>query len=87
MQATTIVPDSTHTGVQIVYGFSIEEDSGSTAAVELRAGGASGKIIVFLNLAANETATIVLPKAVYWEFVGDVHVKEVSGSIKGVLYH
>jgi hypothetical protein len=87
MLTKTIVPDSTHTDTDVVFGFSIQEDSSATAAVELRSGSATGQIVVFLNLAVDETATIVLPKAVFWEFPGGCHVKEVSGSVAGVLYH
>ena len=87
MLTKTVVPDSTHTGTERVFGFSFQEDSSAAAAIELRSGSVTGQIVVFLNLAADETATIVLPKAVFWEFPGGCHVKEVSGSVAGVLYH
>ena len=88
MLTKTVVPDSTHSDTDRVYGFSFQEDSGTAAAkIEFRSGSATGQIVEFLNLAISETATIVLPKAVFWEFPGGCHVKEVSGSVAGVLYH
>ena len=86
MKTQTITVNSLHTPER-VYGFSIQEDSSAAAAVELRAGSATGTIVQYLNLAADQTGTIVLPKAVFWEFPGGCYVKEVSGSVAGVLYH
>ena len=88
MQTQTITVDSTHADVQRCYGFSITEDSSAAAVVNLRSGSASGQIVVGpINLAADEFALIVLPKAVSWEFPGGCHVEEVSGSVEGILYH
>ena len=87
MLTKTVTVNSLHSDTDVVFGFSFQEDSSAAAAVELRALSATGQIVVFLNLAADETATIVLPKAVFWEFPGGCWVKEVSGSVAGVLYH
>jgi len=87
MQTTTITPDSLHTPER-VYGFCLSEDSSAAASITFRAGGSSGDIVVGpINLAADESAAIVLPKAVFWEFPGGVYVKEESGSIAGQLWH
>jgi hypothetical protein len=87
MQTQTVTVNALHTAVQRCYGFSFQEDSSGAAVVEFRALSATGQIVAYLNLAADETATIVLPKAVYWEFPGGLWVKEVSGSVAGVLYY
>ena len=87
MQTKTIVPDSLHT-VERCFGFCLSEDSSAAASITLRAGAAGGTIVVGpINLAADESAVIVLPKAVFWEFPGGCYVKEESGSIAGQLYH
>ena len=88
MKTQTVTPDSTHTAVERCFGFSLTEDSSAAASVNLRALSASGQIVVGpINLAADESAVIVLPKAVFWEFPGGCHVEEVSGSVAGILYH
>ncbi len=87
MLTQTITVNTTHSSVERCFGFSIQEDSSAAAKIELRAGSVSGQIVVFLNLTADETATIVLPKPVHLAFPGGCWVKEVSGSVKGVLYH
>lgn len=87
MLTQTITENTTHSNVERCFGFSIEEDSGSTAAIELREGAVGGKVVLYLNLAANETATIVFAKPIYLAFPGGCYVKEASGSIAGVLYH
>ena len=88
MLTQTITEGSNHTAVERCFGFSITEDSSGTASITLRAGAVGGKVIVGpINLAADEFALIVLPKAVFWEFPGGCFVKEETGSIEGVLYH
>ncbi len=86
MKTQTITMDTTHTATR-VFGFSITEDSGADASFNLRAGSASGQIVVGpIGLAAGEPALIVLPKAVFWEFPGGCHVEEVTGSMVGEFY-
>ncbi len=86
METQTITVDTTHTAER-VFGFSITEDSSADASFNLRAGSASGQIVVGpIELAADESALIVLPKAVYWSFPGGCHVEEVSGSVVGEFY-
>ncbi len=88
MRTQTISENSNHTAVERCYGFSITEDSAGTASITLRAGASGGKVIVGpINFAASESAIIILPKTVFWEFVGGCYVKEESGSIEGVLYY
>ncbi len=89
MRTQTITVDANHTAVERCYGFSITEDSSGTASITLRSGGVvGGKVVVGpINFAADESAVIVLPKAVFWEFPGGCYVKEDSGSIEGVLYY
>lgn len=87
MNTQAITPDALHTAVQRCYGFSIQEDSSGAAVVKLRHLSATGTTVVFLNLAADETANIVLPKGVWYEFPGGCWVEEVSGSVTGSLYY
>ena len=87
MKTQAITPDALHTALQRCYGFSIQEDASAAAAIELRELSATGQVGVYLNLAADETASIVLPKGVWWEFPGGCWVKEVSGSGAGVLHY
>ena len=88
MLTKTITPGSVHTDTDRVFGFSITEDSSAAASITFRAAVVGGKVIIGpINLAADESALIVLPKAVFWEFPGGCYVKEESGSIEGVLYH
>ena len=83
MKPFPITPDSNHSGIEDLDGFSIQEDTGGAAKIELRKAVVGGQVIVYLNLAAGETATIIFPKSVPSE--GGVYVKEVSGSVTGVL--
>ena len=88
MRTKTIVPGSLHTETDRVFGFSLTEDSSAAASVTFRAGAADGDVVIGpINLAADESALIVLGKATFWEFPGGCWVKEESGSIEGVLYH
>lgn len=84
MRTFTITPDANHAGIDRIGGFSIEEDAGSTASIVIRKGSVSGQPVFFINLAANETATLVLDKTMPCE--GGAYVEEVSGSITGVLF-
>lgn len=85
--AVTITPDSAHSGVQRLAGFSIREDSGASAHVRLRRHSVSGQIIWELALAANESASIMFPKNETIHCGGDgCYVEEVSGSVTGVLF-
>lgn len=86
MNTTTITPDSLHATERVV-GWTLSEDSSAAASVTFRAGSAGGTVVVGpINLAADESAHIVLPKAVFYEFPGGCYVKEESGSIAGQLY-
>ncbi len=88
MRTQTVTPDANHTSVERLYGFSLTEDSSGVATVTFREGAADGTIVIGpVNLAADESALIVLPKAVFWEFPGGCWVNEESGSVSGVLYY
>jgi hypothetical protein len=87
MLTKAITPDALHAEVQRCYGFSIQEDASAAAVIELRELSATGQAVTYLNLAADETANFVLPKGVWLEFPGGCWVKEVSGSVTGVLYY
>ena len=87
MQTQTVTVDSNHSAVERLLGFSFAETAGAAAKVELRAGSASGTVVAYLNLVANETATLVLPKPVFIETPGGCYVKQASGSVSGVLYY
>ena len=87
MQTTTITPDSLHS-VERLYGFCLSEDSSAAASITFRAGAAGGTVVIGpINLAADESAVIALPKGTFWEFPGGCYVKEESGSIAGQLHH
>ena len=84
VQATTITPDSNHTAVDRFAGFSIREDASSTAVIEFRKFEVTGQVIFIVALASGESVSIVLSDIITSE--GGVYVKEVSGSIEGVVY-
>jgi len=84
MAVTAITPGSNHAGVDNLEGFSIQEDAGAAAVIELRKAVVGGQVVIYLNLAANETATIQFGNALSFE--GGCYVKEVSGSVTGVLW-
>lgn len=79
-----ITPGANHATVVQFDGFSIQEDASAAAVIEFRKAVVGGQVIAYLNLAADETATIVFPKSISAE--GGVYVKEVSGSVTGVLF-
>ncbi len=71
-----------------MQGFSIREAAGSAAdaAVNFRKVNGSGQIIGVLELAANESATLVLSKRKI-NAEGGVFVEVISGTVVGVLYY
>ena len=81
-----ITANSNHATVDRLHGFSIRESAGAAASAEvnLRKATAGGQILYVLELAANESATLMLPEAVSAE--GGVYVQVVSGTISGVLW-
>ena len=82
-----ITVDTNHTAVQRLAGFSIHEDSSAAAEVKLRIGAVGGAIICHLALAADESASIVFPKAVFISAAGGTYVEEVAGSVEGMLFY
>ena len=88
MLTQTITVNTTHSNVERLFGFDIYEDTVSAAAVvKLREGSGSGKVVKYLPLAIGESAFVVFDKPIYLAFPGGCYVKEVSGSVTGVLYH
>lgn len=83
----TITVNTNHTAVQRLAGFTIHEDSSAAAEVKIRALSASGQIIWHLALAADESASIIFPKAVFVSAAGGTYVEEVSGSVEGTLFY
>jgi len=82
-----ITVNSNHTAVERLAGFTIHEDSAAVAEVKLRIATSSGTIIWHLALAADESASIVFPKAVFISAAGGVYVEEVGGSVEGALFY
>ena len=81
----TITVDSNHATVTRLCGFSISEDSSASASIEIRKGAVDGQVLFYLQLGADEAATLVFtPQFISCE--GGVYIKEVSGSVAGVLY-
>ena len=85
MKSRDITPASNHTDVTIFKGFSVKEDAAAPAEIEFRDKTVTGQVLANLNLTAGQSATFVNPE--YLESDEGVYVKEVSGSITGVLYY
>lgn len=75
----------TVTGSRCTYrGFAVEETSGAAAAkVRLREGGATGKIIEVIPLAAGEGASAFFESGLI--VFGDIYVEIVSGAVEGSI--
>ena len=84
MQPTNITPDSNHSGVTRLGGFSLYEDASSAAVIALRKASVSGQVICYIPLEPGQGATLQFDVPISSE--GGVYVQEVSGSITGVLY-
>jgi len=83
MNPTTITPDSNHSAVDNFKGYSIYEDAGAPALVIFRKAAVGGQIIWVQALAANGSASVLLPNI---PAEGGVYVQESTGSVTGVLY-
>ena len=84
VQASTITPGSNHSAVVRFAGFSIREDASAAAVIEFRKLSVTGQVLFIVALASGESVSIVLSESMSSE--GGVYVKEVSGSIEGVLF-
>jgi hypothetical protein len=86
MTPATITANSNHATVERLSGFSIRENAGTpaVASLNLRKLSVSGQILFVLELAANESASIMIPEAVSSE--GGVYVQVIGGAIEGVLW-
>ncbi len=87
MQVIDITVDTNHAAAENFVGFSIHESDGTpaVAAVTLRKAAVDGQILAHIELAANESATLVFPRILSAE--DGVYVQVVDGTISGVLYH
>lgn len=79
-----ITPNSNHSSVERLGGFSFYEDAGAAALIILRKATVGGQIIATIPLAADEGVTYEFAEGVNAE--GGVYVQESTGSITGVLY-
>ena len=82
----TIIADTLHTAAERIYGYSIAEDKGAAAVVNLRAGSVSGQIVRRLQFSADQSFNVPVRRDVFLEFPGGCYVEEVSGSVHGVLF-
>ena len=85
MQATDIVPNSLHAGVEDLWGFSIRETGGAAAVVNLRTATVGGQLVFSIALAANESVNAIFPRTV--TFNGDCYVEVASGAVAGSLIY
>lgn len=70
----------------IYFGFTLRETAGATAVCRIRTGGASGKILDTISLAANEsTADDYLPQGLMAE--DGIYFEKVSGTVEGSVRH
>lgn len=87
MKVQNITANTTHATAERFRGFSVRESAGAAAVatVNFRSGSVSGQILWTLELAADESAGIVLPDQLLTS--GGVYVQVVAGTITGVLFH
>lgn len=86
MRPFDITEDSNHAGADQFDGFSIRETGGAAATeVEFRVAAVDGQILAVCNLAAGESATLVMPRSI--DSDGGVYVKTTgTGVLAGVFY-
>jgi hypothetical protein len=86
MQVQTITANAGHSAVENWRGFSVKEAAGTpaVASVTFRDGNGAGQILFELELAADESASIVFPDRI---LVRQVYVEVTAGTISGVLFH
>ena len=86
MTALDITANTLHS-VTRFRGFSLRENAGTpaVATVRFREASVSGQILFVLELAADESATLVLDRAVVAE--DGIYVEVVAGTIEGVIFH
>ena len=73
-----------HATVVAFQGFSVQEDAGAAAVIEFRQEVVGGLIVWYLNLDANKTGSIMFPTPI--STPAGLYVKEVSGSVSGVIF-
>lgn len=88
IEPVDVVADSNHTDVHRLGGFSVREAAGTAAAatVRLRRETVAGQILAVLELAADESATLILPEEEHIATGAGVYVEVVAGTVEGVLY-
>lgn len=82
----TLTPDSLHSSIKRFKGFSIFEDSASTATVRFYNGSTGGQLLWVLNLAASQSASVIFPKEEQLPCDAGLYVDEATGSVTGVLF-
>lgn len=85
MQGVDITPDSLHSGVEDLWGFSIRDTGGSGAVVNLREGADDGQIMFTVAVGTDASVNAVFPRTV--TFNGDCYVEVASGTITGTLIY
>ena len=85
MQPHTITPDSNHSAVTRLMGWSIIETGSAAATVNLRKKTAVGQLLFPIILAADGAAAMVFPQSFLTAEDG-VWVEVASGSVSGVLF-
>ena len=86
MNAQTITANTNHTNVTRLFGFNVAETASGVATVELFDEDDTGDPVDTIKLAADQSGTILFPKAVVMRFDGGCYVK-VTGTIVGSLYY
>ena len=86
METQKITANTNHANVTRLFGFNVAETAGAAAVVELYSLNDTGDVIDTVKLAANQSGTIVFPKAVHMRFDGGCYVK-VTGTVVGSLFY
>jgi len=84
VRPVTIAPGANHVAVEEFWGFTVKEDASAAAEWVFRIVGATDTIVWYLQLSADQSASIMFPKGI--RTPGGVYVEEVTGSATGVLF-
>ena len=85
--AYPITPNSNHTGVRNLSGFSLRETAGAAAVVRLRIATVGGTILETLALTADASLGVVYGRGNSKRSSDGVYVEVVSGTIEGSLFN
>lgn len=72
-------------GFNRFYGYTVRETAGATAALNIRIGSASGKIIAAITLLANTSQTVWFDDGLIVN--GAIYEDTVSGAYAGSIFH